>query len=98
MPEPDFAYSTRWLTCITVNPTVAGFGRDKIIRVLEENNIESRPTWKPMHLQPLFKGHQIVGGQVAAELFENGLCLPSGTGMTDNELDRVISLVNRCWN
>ncbi|MBU1564291.1 MAG: DegT/DnrJ/EryC1/StrS family aminotransferase, partial [Proteobacteria bacterium] len=97
MPEPEFAYSTHWLTCITIDPAIADFGRDKVIAVLEENNIEARPTWKPMHMQPLFKDHQIVGGKVSAELFNNGLCLPSGTGMTDYDLNRVISLVQSCW-
>jgi len=97
MPEPDYAHSTRWLSCITIDPAVAGFGRDKIIDLLEENNIEARPTWKPMHLQPLFKTFEMIGGAVSSELFERGICLPSGTNMSDNELERIISLITSCW-
>ena len=97
MPEPDFAYATRWLTCMTVDSAVAGFGRDKILRTLAEHNIESRPTWKPMHLQPLFKDHQIVGGRVSEELFEKGLCLPSGTAMSDGDLERILEIIANCW-
>ncbi|MCI5158728.1 MAG: pyridoxal phosphate-dependent aminotransferase, partial [Candidatus Electrothrix sp. AUS1_2] len=97
MPEPDFAYSTRWLTCLTVDPDEAGINRNTIIQELENNNIESRPTWKPMHLQPLYAGCAAVGGQVAEEIFRNGLCLPSGTSMSDEELDRVVRIVRGCW-
>ncbi len=97
MPEPDYAHSTRWLSCITIDPAVAGFGRDTIIDLLEENNIEARPTWKPMHLQPLFKKYEMIGGAVSSKLFEHGICLPSGTNMSDNELKRIISLITSCW-
>lgn len=97
MPEPDFAYATRWLTCMTVDSAVAGFERDKIVRALAEHNIESRPTWKPMHLQPLFKDRQIVGGRVSEELFEKGLCLPSGTAMSDGDLERILDIIINCW-
>ena len=97
MPEPDFAYATRWLTCMTVDAAVAGFGRDKILGALAEHNIESRPTWKPMHLQPLFKDHQVVGGRVAEELFAKGLCLPSGTAMSDGDLERILEIIINCW-
>jgi dTDP-4-amino-4,6-dideoxygalactose transaminase len=98
MPEPDFARSTRWLTCLTIDPVKAGINRDAIIENLENNNIESRPTWKPMHMQPLYKGYEVVGGQVSEQIFNNGLCLPSGTGMTDQDLDRVIEAVRSFWN
>ncbi|WP_319549690.1 DegT/DnrJ/EryC1/StrS family aminotransferase [Desulfogranum marinum] len=97
MPEPAFACSTRWLTCLTIDPDQAGVNRDGVIRELEKNNIESRPTWKPMHMQPLFKGCQVVGGSVSEHLFSYGLCLPSGTNMTEEELARVISVVRGCW-
>jgi len=59
----------------------------------EEENLKSRPVWKPMHLQPIFRGCRVVGGEVAKALFENGLCLPSGTAMTDGDLDRVVTLL-----
>lgn len=97
MPEPDFARSTRWLTCLTIDPGQAGVNRDEVIRKLEKNNIEARPTWKPMHLQPLYKGYQTVGGSVSEQLFTRGLCLPSGTSMTEEDLERVITTVRGCW-
>lgn len=97
MPEPNFARSTRWLTCLTIDPMKAGVNRDDLIQELEKNNIESRPTWKPMHLQPLYKSNKIIGGQVADEIFKNGLCLPSGTGLSPKDLGRVISVIQNCW-
>ncbi len=97
MPEPDFARSTRWLSCLTIDPEQAGINRDAVIRELENNNIEARPTWKPMHMQPLYKGCRVVGGQVAENIFKHGLCLPSGTSMTEEDLTRVIAVVRRCW-
>jgi len=63
MPEPDFARSTRWLTCLTIDPKQAGINRDAVIQELEKNNIEARPTWKPMHMQPLYKGFTSIGGK-----------------------------------
>ena len=97
MPEPDFARSTRWLTCLTIDPVQAGIDRDLVIQELEKNNIEARPTWKPMHMQPLFKGCDIAGGSVAEHLFTYGLCLPSGTSMTEEDIARVIAVVRGCW-
>ncbi len=97
MPEPDFARSTRWLSCLTIDPELAGLDRDMVIQKLENNNIEARPTWKPMHLQPLYKDCQSIGGTVAEEIFNTGLCLPSGTGMSDEDLQRVMSVVRSCW-
>jgi len=82
---------------VTIDPDLAGIDRDVVIEELEKCNIESRPTWKPMHMQPLFKGCEIVGGQVSEEIFENGLCLPSGTGMAEEDLGLIISLVRGCW-
>jgi len=89
--------ASRWLTCLTIDPVAAGIDRDFVMAELEKHNIESRPTWKPMHLQPLYKDCKIVGGQVSENLFAKGLCLPSGTGMTDAELERVIEIVRECW-
>lgn len=97
MPEPNFACSTRWLTCLTIDPDLAETDRDVVIQELEKNNIESRPTWKPMHLQPLYKRCSIVGGQVAEHLFKYGLCLPSSTNMTKEDLARIITVVRGCW-
>ena len=97
MPEPDYARSTRWLTCLTIDPVQAGIDRDVVIEKLESENIESRPTWKPMHLQPLYKGYEIVGGEVSEQIFKNGLCLPSGTAMSEDDLERIIGIVCGCW-
>jgi dTDP-4-amino-4,6-dideoxygalactose transaminase len=94
MPESPDSFSTYWLTCITtprnVSPT-------KIMRALEEDNIEARPIWKPMHLQPYFEKYECIGGAVSEALFERGLCLPSDTKMTDEDLDRVCKIVKRVW-
>jgi dTDP-4-amino-4,6-dideoxygalactose transaminase len=97
MPEPDFAQSSRWLTCLTINPKQAGTDRDVVIQKLQQNNIEARPTWKPMHLQPLFRGYDIIGGSVAENLFKYGLCLPSGTKMTESDLEHIVTVVQGCW-
>lgn len=97
MPEPDFAHSTHWLSCLTIDPEKAGIDRDIVIQKLESHNIEARPTWKPMHLQPLYQDCKSVGGAVAERIFKNGLCLPSGTGMTESDLRRVISIIRDCW-
>jgi pyridoxal phosphate-dependent aminotransferase EpsN len=96
MPEPPYGYSTRWLTCITVDPDKFGTDREQVRLALEDENIEARPVWKPMHLQPVFKGYECVGGEVAEYLFNRGLCLPSGTAMTDADLDRVVTAILRC--
>jgi pyridoxal phosphate-dependent aminotransferase EpsN len=89
--------ASRWLTCLTIDPAAAGVDRDFVMAELEKENIESRPTWKPMHLQPLYEGCEVVGGRVAEELFVKGLCLPSGTGMTEDEQTRVVEVVRGCW-
>jgi dTDP-4-amino-4,6-dideoxygalactose transaminase len=84
--------SNRWLTTILMNPVLTPnkISREKLRLYLEENNIESRPLWKPMHLQPVFKDAPFYGGDVAKNLFEKGLCLPSGTNMTQGDFERVI--------
>jgi len=84
--------SNRWLTTILLNPvlTPKRITREKLRLYLEENNIESRPLWKPMHLQPVFKDAPFYGSDVAKNLFEKGLCLPSGTNMTQSDFDRVM--------
>ncbi len=88
--EPKEAFSNRWLTTILVNPkNNGGICRDKIRLSLKTDDIESRPLWKPMHLQPVYKGFPTAGGNIAKELFRNGLCLPSGSAMTDGDRERV---------
>lgn len=91
-PSPDFK-SNHWLTCIVVDPTVTGFTREDIRLQLEHDNIESRPLWKPMHMQPIFKSAPFYGNDTAEVLFRNGLCLPSGPTLTDEDIHRVVSSI-----
>ena len=82
-----------WLTSILIDPKQTGFDREQLRLRLEEENIESRPLWKPMHLQPVFAACPYYGGSVAEGLFERGLCLPSGSGLSDDEISRVIGVI-----
>ena len=93
MPSADFGEPTCWLTCLTIDPDVTGVSRDDVLAHLAALDIEARPTWKPMHLQPVFAGCERVGGEVSEELFGKGLCLPSGSNMPDHAVDRVASEV-----
>ncbi|MFZ2517269.1 MAG: DegT/DnrJ/EryC1/StrS family aminotransferase, partial [Anaerolineae bacterium] len=93
MPEAPWGRATRWLTVITVDPAKFGADREAIRLALEDEAIEARPLWKPMHLQPVFAGCEVVGGAVAEALFRDGLCLPSGTALTDTELERIVSVI-----
>ncbi|HXW04268.1 MAG TPA: aminotransferase class I/II-fold pyridoxal phosphate-dependent enzyme [Vicinamibacterales bacterium] len=93
MPEAGYGRSNAWLTCVTVDPARFGATRDDIRLHLESRNIESRPVWKPMHLQPAFRGCAVRGGTVARELFERGLCLPSGSSLSRADQARVIDAV-----
>jgi pyridoxal phosphate-dependent aminotransferase EpsN len=93
MPEADYGKATRWLTCILIDPNIFGSSREDVRMALENENVESRPVWKPMHLQPVFKGCRIRGGEVSENIFSQGLCLPSGSNLSTVELDRVISIV-----
>ncbi|MGL5065223.1 MAG: DegT/DnrJ/EryC1/StrS family aminotransferase [Microcoleus sp.] len=93
MPEADFGSSTRWLTCLTVDPAAFGADREQIRLALAEEKIEARPVWKPLHLQPVFADCESVGGEVAEELFDRGLCLPSGSNLTEEDLQRVITAI-----
>ena len=113
MPEAPYGRSTRWLTVVLVDPAGFGADREAVRLALEAENIESRPVWKPMHLQPAFRlvgpaepagrvrlGREpyparAVGGGVSEALFERGLCLPSGTAMTEEDLDRVIAVIRK---
>lgn len=93
MPEAPWGRCTRWLTCLTIEPEAFGADRDAIIERLGAENIEARPVWKPMHQQPVFRSHPVVGGAVADDLFAHGLCLPSGSALTTDQLDRIIGIV-----
>ena len=96
MPEAPYGRCTRWLTCLTIEPAAFGAAREDVRLALEAENIEARPVWKPMHLQPVFAGCRTVGGVVSAELFEKGLCLPSGSSLTREEVERVAGIVRGC--
>jgi len=93
MPEASFGKSTRWLTCLTIDPTAFGADREQVRLALAQEKIEARPVWKPLHLQPVFADCECMGGAVAEELFEYGLCLPSGSNLTDEDLERVTSAI-----
>ena len=92
MPEASYGRSTHWLTCVTIDAAVAGVDREAIRLALGQQNIEARPIWKPMHLQPLFNDCQCFGGEVSERLFDRGLCLPSGSNLALADLDRVIEI------
>lgn len=109
MPEASYGVSNRWLTVILISPEKFSTDREAVRLALEAENIESRPIWKPMHLQPVFNGTRLssekkimkffsraVGGKVAEDLFNRGLCLPSGTSMTEEDLNRVIKTIKSC--
>lgn len=91
-PEPDGCFSNRWLTCMLV-PENSGIIPEDIRLALEEENIESRPLWKPMHLQPVFKDAPYYGHNVCENLFKTGLCLPSGSALSEAELDQVVKII-----
>ncbi len=97
MPEAEYGESTRWLSCITVNEKISGMSPNKIRLRLDEENIECRPVWKPLHLQPLFTDCEKVGGEVAEKLFHTGLCLPSGYALTLEQLKRVVAVIKSCF-
>jgi pyridoxal phosphate-dependent aminotransferase EpsN len=96
-PEAPWGQSTRWLTCLTIDPAVAGRDREDVRLALEAADIESRPLWKPLHLQPVFAGVETHGGAVGERLFAQGLCLPSGSGMAEQDRERVIATVKHAF-
>ncbi len=125
MPEAEYGRSNRWLTVILITPREFGTDREAVRLALEKENIESRPVWKPMHMQPVFESAEkrvlsaelqkteskkqkkrqnkkrypcrVVGGEVSEDLFARGLCLPSGTAMSNGDMDRVIeTIIQKC--
>jgi len=94
--EPNENYfSNHWLSAITINSSLnGGKSREDLRLLLETENIESRPLWKPMHLQPIFKDAPYYGGTVSENLFDNGLCLPSGSNLNDEEKERIKNVIN----
>ncbi|HEX5070034.1 MAG TPA: aminotransferase class I/II-fold pyridoxal phosphate-dependent enzyme [Vicinamibacterales bacterium] len=93
MPESAAGRSNRWLTCLTIAPDRFGADRETVRQLLEAGNIEARPVWKPMHLQPVFANARVFGGAVSASLFRDGLCLPSGSALAPADQDRIIRTV-----
>jgi dTDP-4-amino-4,6-dideoxygalactose transaminase len=93
MPEAPWGQHTRWLSCILITPDEFGADREAVRLALEAENIEARPVWKPMHLQPLFAHCERIGGAVAEDLFTRGLCLPSGSGLSEADLERIAQIV-----
>jgi dTDP-4-amino-4,6-dideoxygalactose transaminase len=99
LAEPNGAYSNRWLSCILVDPSeTGGISREDIRLTLEKENIECRPLWKPMHLQPIFETAPFFGERIAEDLFEKGLCLPSGSNLSSYDLERVSEAILKCLN
>ena len=96
MPEPEGFYSTRWLTSIVVDPEVFGADREQIRQSLEAVNIESRPVWKPMHLQPVHQNCRSRVTGVSEAFFKDGLCLPSGSNLSQSDLQRVVNVIRSC--
>ncbi len=95
LPEAPGGRSTCWLTCVLLDKERLGVGPEQIREHLETHNIEARPVWKPMHLQPVYRGCRVVGGEVAADLFARGLCLPSGSTLSDEAQQLVIEALPR---
>lgn len=94
MPNNDWDEPNYWLSCMTLNGVVRPID---IMEALEKENIESRPVWKPMHMQPFFENYDFVGTEVSEKLFDNGICLPSDTKMTDTDLTKVTETIKRLW-
>lgn len=91
-PNTDF-YSNHWLSAITVDPEITGKNREELRLAFLKDNIESRPLWKPMHLQPVFAGAPYYGGNISEKLFDNGLCLPSGSNLSDEDRERISNVI-----
>lgn len=94
MPINDWNEPNYWLSCMTLSSKVKPID---IMEALESENIESRPTWKPMHMQPFFAEYDFIGDGVSEKIFESGICLPSDTKMSDQDLDRVVNIIRGLW-
>ncbi len=95
MPEAAYGRATRWLTCLTISAREFGADREAVRLALDAEDIESRPVWKPMHLQPVFADAPRFGGAVSERLFQEGLCLPSGSNLSPEDQDRIIGIIRR---
>ncbi len=97
MPEAAYGHHTRWLSTLTIDAESFGQSAEEIRTALEAQNIEARPVWKPMHQQPVFAEAEVVGGAIADDLFARGLCLPSSSSLTEDDLDRVVQGIRDCY-
>jgi len=96
LPEASWGRPNCWLTCVLIDAAAFGAERETVRLALEREDIEARAVWKPMHLQPIYREHRMIGGDVAADLFARGLCLPSGSSMSDEDVERVAGVVRAC--
>lgn len=94
MPSNEWNEPNYWLSSMTLNGKIRPID---VMEALEQENIESRPVWKPMHLQPFFEKYDFVGTDISEKLFENGICLPSDTKMTEADLERVVKIIKGLW-
>ena len=94
MPSNEWDQPNYWLSSMTLNGQVRPLD---VMEALEKENIESRPVWKPMHMQPFFEEYDCIRNGTAEKLFENGVCLPSDTKMTSDDLERVVSIIKKLW-
>lgn len=92
--EPAGYFSNRWLTTILIDPAVAGCTREDLRLALDKENIESRPLWKPMHMQPIFESYPFYGDGTAECLFKDGLCLPSGSNLSKEDMGRIFEVMD----
>ena len=95
MPEASWGRHSRWLTCMTIDPSAFGADAHAVRLALAAENIEARPVWKPMHLQPVFSACARAGGAVAESLYARGLCLPSGSNLSERDLERIAAVIRR---
>jgi pyridoxal phosphate-dependent aminotransferase EpsN len=98
MPDARWGLHTRWLSVLTLDRDTCGLTPEILRNALEAEDIESRPLWKPMHQQPIFAAYERIGGRVADDLFLRGLCLPSGSNLTPEDLERVVATVQAAYS
>ncbi len=99
LPEPKEYFSNRWLSCLLIDPSLTGgITREDVRLAMEKENIECRPLWKPMHLQPLFQDAPYFGNHYSEELFDLGLCLPSGSNLTDDQQQRITNQLKNVFS
>ena len=95
MPQASYGLHTNWLSCFLIDEREFGASRDALIKALDDANVESRPVWKPMHLQPLYKGCECYGGGLSEHLFTNGICLPSSSSLPEEDQLHVINAIRK---